>query len=64
MIVVSDASPVNYLVLIDAISVLPALFGEVFIPRAVWSELCSNDSPPMVRGWAVSLGSARVARRR
>lgn len=36
MIVVADSSPLNYLVLIDEVDLLPALFGEVLIPQAVF----------------------------
>jgi hypothetical protein len=32
MIVVSDTTPLNYLILIDSISVLPALFGRLYAP--------------------------------
>ena len=32
MIVVSDTSPLNYLILIEAIDVLPGLFGQVHAP--------------------------------
>lgn len=39
MIVVSDTSPLNYLVLLDVVSVLPKLFGEVVVPPAVLTEL-------------------------
>jgi predicted nucleic acid-binding protein len=35
MIVVADTSPVNYLVLIDEIDLLPQLFGTVVMPEAV-----------------------------
>jgi len=39
MIVVADTSPVNYLVLIDEIDLLPIIFGKVLIPEAVMEEL-------------------------
>jgi predicted nucleic acid-binding protein len=39
MIVVADTSPLNYLVLIDQIDLLPALFGRVLLPQAVFREL-------------------------
>jgi hypothetical protein len=39
MIVVSDTSPLNYLVLIEAERFLPDLFGRVVIPPAVLAEL-------------------------
>jgi hypothetical protein len=32
MIVVSDTTPLNYLILIEAAQVLPALFGRVYPP--------------------------------
>jgi len=35
MVVIADASPLNYLVLIDQIELLPRLFREVFVPDAV-----------------------------
>ncbi|MEX2318136.1 MAG: hypothetical protein WD669_13340 [Pirellulales bacterium] len=54
MIVVSDTSPLNYLVLINAIDVLPKLFGEVHVPTQVMVELKRSRSPVPVRGWASS----------
>ncbi len=41
MIVVSDTSPLNYLVLIDLQHILPELFGRILIPVAVRDELQS-----------------------
>lgn len=49
MIIISDASPLNYLVLIDAQNVLPRLYGRVLIPSEVWDEL--QAAPPKVRQW-------------
>ena len=45
MIVVADTSPLNYLVLIDAIDVLPSLFGEVYAPPEVIRELADLLAP-------------------
>ena len=39
MIVVSDTTPLNYLILIEAAQVLPELFGRVYAPTAVIQEL-------------------------
>jgi predicted nucleic acid-binding protein len=39
MIVVSDISPLNYPILIDCQDVLPALFGQIIIPQAVFATL-------------------------
>lgn len=55
-LVVSDASPIPYLVLINAISVLPRLFSQVIIPGHVMTtELQSPSTPPSVRNWASNL---------
>lgn len=55
MIVVADTSPLNYLVLIDEIGLLPALFQSVWLPTAVFRELNHPRSPARVRAWAESL---------
>jgi predicted nucleic acid-binding protein len=54
MIVVSDASPVNVLVRIGHIGVLPQLFGHVLVPPAVASELSHAKTPDVVRAWLAS----------
>jgi predicted nucleic acid-binding protein len=54
MIVVSDTTPLNYLILIDATSVLPPLFGRVYAPPAVMQELLDPRGPQSVRAWAGS----------
>ncbi len=44
-IVVADAGPVNYLIQIEQINLLPALFRTVHIPEKVWEELrCGNGA--------------------
>jgi predicted nucleic acid-binding protein len=50
-IVVSDTSPLNYLVLIDQADILPALYGRVLIPQAVFTELKKPETPEKVRAW-------------
>jgi len=54
MIVVADTSPINYLVSIDEIGVLPALYGRVIIPQAVRDELSRDRAPEAVRRWIAS----------
>lgn len=49
MIVVSDTSPLNYLVLIGADDVLPALFGQVLAPPAVLDEMQHAKAPAQVQ---------------
>ena len=51
MIVVADTSPINYLVLLGHIEVLPKIYGEVLIPQSVLDELRDIDAPVEVRAW-------------
>lgn len=50
-IVVADTGPINYLVLIEAVDLLPKLFDQVLAPQAVFDELTDRDTPPAVRAW-------------
>ena len=49
MIVVSDTTPINHLILVGKIFVLPALLGKVIIPFAVFQELQANKTPKVVK---------------
>jgi predicted nucleic acid-binding protein len=49
MIVVADTTPINYLILIEEIDVLPKLYGRVMIPRAVNEELMRSRAPLKVQ---------------
>jgi predicted nucleic acid-binding protein len=51
MRVVADASPLRYLILIGHIDLLPTLFTQIIIPRAVMGELQRVQTPPLVRRW-------------
>lgn len=51
MIVVADTSPLNYLVLIGHIEVLPYFYQRVLIPPSVWEELQDSGTPDPVRAW-------------
>ncbi|MGB7157056.1 MAG: DUF3368 domain-containing protein [Tepidisphaeraceae bacterium] len=53
MIVVSDTTPLNYIVLIGAVAVLPKLFDDVYAPDAVVRELADARTPEPVRAWAL-----------
>ena len=55
MMVVADTTPLNYLVLIVVIDVLPALYAGVLIPPAVHRELLRPQTPAVVAAWAASL---------
>ena len=50
-LVIADTGPINYLVLIERIDVLPALFQRVILPSAVQRELDDRETPPSVRDW-------------
>lgn len=51
MIVVSNTSPINYLILIEQITLLPQLFQQITIPQAVYDELVDAAAPPPVQAW-------------
>ncbi len=53
--VVADTSPLNYLVLIHQINLLPNLYGLVLIPESVLDELSAIETPQLVRNWATNL---------
>ena len=43
MIVVADTTPINHLILVDKIFVLPELLGRVIIPTAVFSRIAIRE---------------------
>jgi predicted nucleic acid-binding protein len=53
--VVSNTSPLNYLVLIRHADILPALYQRVLVPPAVMAELQALGTPDIVRSWAGQL---------
>jgi len=57
MLVVSDSSPLNILVRVEQIQVLPKLFSSVIIPKAVADELSKPTTPEAVRFWLASAPS-------
>ena len=50
-LVIADTGPVNYLILIGHIDVLPRMFERVVLPTAVQSELSNPFAPPAVQRW-------------
>ena len=50
-LIIADTGPINYLVLIGNIDLLPILFEKVILPSAVEAELSDPDAPPSVRNW-------------
>ena len=55
MIVVSDTTAINYLILIGYSHVLGEMFHLVVLPTAVFQELQSPQSPDEVRTWCTAL---------
>lgn len=51
MIVVADTSPINYLLLINQIDLLPRLFQQIIIPDVVRDEMLAPDAPPVLQQW-------------
>ena len=54
MIVVSNTSPLNYLIITNRIDILRDMFGKVVAPPAVIAELSRPASPEAVRLWIAS----------
>ena len=50
-LVVADGSPLNYLVWIEQVEILPALFERIFVPEVVQNELRHSEAPKSVRRW-------------
>jgi predicted nucleic acid-binding protein len=60
-VVVSDTSPLHYLILSGVEAVLASLFTQVVIPPTVFHELQQPNTPQAAREWTSSLPSwARV----
>jgi predicted nucleic acid-binding protein len=51
VIVVSDTSPINYLVQMGLVDLLEEFYGIVYLPEMVASELSHRSAPETVRGW-------------
>jgi predicted nucleic acid-binding protein len=48
-VVVADATPLHYLILIEAVHVLPRLFERIDVPAEVRDELIHQATPSVVR---------------
>lgn len=51
-VVVSDTTPLHYLILIGRESILAGLYGKVFIPPGVLEELRHSAAPATISAWA------------
>jgi predicted nucleic acid-binding protein len=55
MLAVTNTSPLLYLVLIEQVDLLRALYGQVVVPRAVAEELQHPSTPRNARAWVRAL---------
>ena len=55
MLVVCDTTPINYLVQIELIDLIPRLYTNACMPAAVLDELLHPLAPRVVRDWASGL---------
>jgi predicted nucleic acid-binding protein len=51
-VVVSDTTPLHYLILLGHDPILAKLYGKVFVPPAVLRELAHPSAPPAISSWA------------
>lgn len=52
-VVVSDTSPLRYLILIGFAERLRSLYGRILVPEEVAHELQAERTPPVVREWTL-----------
>jgi predicted nucleic acid-binding protein len=55
MIVIADTGPINYLIQIGEIEILPTLYGRIIVPLSVSIELNHPRAPDIVRQWMSQL---------
>lgn len=55
MIVVSNTTPLHYLILIDEEHILESLYKNVIVPQSVLDELKHDATPQKVRDWIKKL---------
>jgi predicted nucleic acid-binding protein len=53
-VVVADTGPLQYLLLIGHIELVPKLYGGAIVPMAVLHELLHPAAPEPVRAWAIA----------
>jgi len=54
MLVVSDATPLQAIVRLGHVDILPSLYEQIVIPPAVLAELSHRNTPIEVRDWLAS----------
>lgn len=51
MIIISDTTPLHYLILLEQAELLEKLFGKIVIPEAVFDEMQHEGTPEFIRLW-------------
>jgi len=51
-VVVSDTTPLHYLILVEREFILPKLYGKVIVPPGVLEELSHASAPVKISDWA------------
>jgi predicted nucleic acid-binding protein len=51
MIIISDTTPLRYLIEIEEAPILQVLYGKIIIPQRVFDELQGQHTPPKVVQW-------------
>lgn len=54
MIVISDTSPLRYLVITGLVELLPAIYGTVYCPPEVIEECSAIRAPAALRAWVAA----------
>jgi predicted nucleic acid-binding protein len=54
MTIISDTTPLRYLIEIEKAYILESLFGRVIIPQAVFNDLQGPKTPQPVKEWIVN----------
>jgi predicted nucleic acid-binding protein len=54
-LVIADTGPINYLILIGCIDLLPVFFEKVLLPAPVMAELSAPNTPHLVQNWSNEL---------
>lgn len=55
MIIISDTTPLHYLILLGHAEILQTLFGGIIVPEAVFVELQHENTPEAVKTWVAAL---------
>jgi predicted nucleic acid-binding protein len=53
-LVIADTGPINYLILIGHIEILPRIFERVIVPGVVLAELSHEFAPESVQRWVAA----------